>query len=123
MDFDVIFNKGIDVRNDYVDSKAYGRLKIKGPPSHPVLLGQLQLQRNGKFFFRDTVFEFETAELKFNDPNKTNPDIYISANATAEESIDNHIQHYDINMLVQGQPDNFKLTFTSNPPRSEKDII
>jgi translocation and assembly module TamB len=121
-DMDVIFNKGVDVRNDFIESKAYGRLKIKGPPAHPVLLGQLQLQRGGKFFFRDTVFEFETAELKFNDPNRTNPDMYISANAVVEENVENRVQRYEINMLVQGKPDKYSLTFTSNPPRSEKDI-
>lgn len=122
-DFDIIFNKGVDVRNDFVESKAYGRLRIKGPPTEPILLGNIQLQRGGKFFFRDTEFEFETAELKFNDQNKTNPDIYISANAVVEENIENRIQRYEINMLVQGKTDNYSLTFSSNPPRSEKDII
>lgn len=122
-DMDVIMNKGINIKNDFVDSKAYGRLKIKGPPSRPVLLGQLQLQRGGKFFFRDTTFEFETADLKFNDPNKTNPDMYISANAVVEENIDNRIQRYEINMLLQGKVDKYTLNFTSNPPRSEKDIV
>lgn len=121
-DLDVIFNKGVDVKNDFIDSKAYGRLKIKGPPTRPVLLGQLQLQKGGKFFFRDTVFEFETAELKFNDPNRTYPDMFISADAVVEENLDNRIQRYEINMLVQGKPDKYSLTFTSNPPRSEKDI-
>jgi hypothetical protein len=121
-DLDVIFNKGVDVKNDFIESKAYGRLKVKGPPGHPVLLGQIQLQRGGKFFFRDTTFEFETAELKFNDPNRTNPDMYISANAVVEENVENRVQRYEINMLVQGKPDKYNLTFTSNPPRSEKDI-
>src|SRR5690606_22963084 len=32
-------------------------------------------------------------------------------------------QRYEINMLVQGKPDKYSLTFASNPPRSEKDII
>lgn len=121
-DLDVIFNKGVDVRNEFIDSKAYGRLKIKGPPTRPVLLGQLQLQRNGKFFFRDTTFEFETAEVKFNDPNRINPELYISANAVVEENTESRIQRYEINMLVQGKADDPSLTFTSNPPRSEKDI-
>lgn len=121
-DLDVIFNRGVDVRNDLIESKAYGRLKIKGPPNRAILLGQLQMQRNGKFFFRDTTFEFETADIKFNDPNKINPDLYISANAVVEENVQNRIQRYEINMLVQGKADNPSLTFTSNPPRSEKDI-
>lgn len=121
-DFDVIFSKGIDIRNEFVDSKAYGRLKIKGPPTRPVLLGQVQLQRNGKFYFRDTVFEFEAADIKFNDPNKINPELYISANTVVEESQESRIQRYEINMLVQGKADDPRLTFTSNPPRSDKDI-
>ncbi len=121
-DLDVIFNKGVDVRNEFIDSKAYGRLKIKGPLTRPVLLGQLQLQRNGKFFFRDTTFEFETAELKFNDPNRINPEMYISANAVVEENVESRVQRYEINMLVQGKADDPSLTFSSNPPRSEKDI-
>lgn len=121
--FDTIFSKGIDIKNELINSKVYGKLKIKGPPANSILLGQVQLQRNGKIYFKDTEFEVEIADIKFNDPNKLNPELYISANTVVTESLDNTTQRYDINMLIQGKTNNPTINLTSNPPRSDKDII
>jgi translocation and assembly module TamB len=123
-DLDLIFSRGIEIKNDIVESKAYGQLHMKGPPTAPVFTGQIQLQRNGKIYFNDSEFEIETGELRFNDANKTNPDIYISANTTAEELAENNrVQRYEINMLVQGKADKYNIALTSTPPLEQKDII
>ncbi len=123
VDIDLIFNHGVDIKNDIIESKAYGRLQMKGPVAQPIFLGQVQLQRNGKIFFNDTEFEIDTGDLKFNDPNKINPEIYLTANTTAESVSSNRIQHYDVNMLIQGKADKYSINLTSSPPLDEKEII
>lgn len=125
------FNRGIQVTNDLIDAKILGVITITGSPGNPILLGQMSAaktsplsnNKGNQLFFRETPFQITMADLKFSNPNKMNPSIYIEASTTVEEKIGNRTQNYDINLLIQGTAENPTINLTSTPPRNEKDII
>lgn len=123
-------SRGVQITNDLIDAKMLGNLTITGTPENPILAGQLSIAKGTlsgpkgpQMFFRETPFQITTADLKFNNPTRLNPALYIEAMTTVSEKIGNRTQNYDINLLIQGTAENPVINLSSNPPRNEKDIV
>lgn len=115
LDVNIDASRGIFIRNSLLEGEAFGKLKIKGSPEAPILLGKIDIRPGSKIFFKDKPFDIQTATIQFQESRDINPDIYISANS--------RISDYDINLLVQGSAKNLSIKPTSQPPLSESDLF
>lgn len=115
LDVNIDASRGIFIRNSLLEGEAFGKLKIKGSPEAPVLIGKIDIRPGSKIFFKDKPFDIQTATIQFQESREINPDIYISANS--------RISDYDINLLVQGTAKNLVIKPTSQPPLSESDLF
>lgn len=115
LDIGIDLNNGIQIKNELVDGKVTGNLEIKGDPSKPSILGQINLEKGSRIIVKDTVFDVTTGDIQLDDPKEINPKLYIAANA--------RVQEYNVNLLVQGSTTKTDLNFTSVPPLPKNEII
>jgi len=87
---------------------------IRGTPSQPQLLGRLEA-RTGVAYFRRNDFKIQHASVDFVDPNRINPVLDIQA--------ETRVREYTIRMAVSGAADRATVTFVSDPPLSETDVL
>ena len=87
---------------------------IRGTPSQPQLLGRLEA-RTGVAYFRRNDFKIQHASVDFVDPNRINPVLDIQA--------ETRVREYTIRMAVSGAVDRAVVTFISDPPLSETDVL
>ncbi len=118
-DLDIRFPKPIDVKNIFFDATVTGQLSIKGTPTAPQILGEVNAQEKGKLFFRDVPFTIASASLKFTDPRETNPSVYALANAQVRD----RLREYQVSMLVQGTVRSNQILLRSQPPLPDQEII
>ncbi len=87
---------------------------VRGTPNQPQLLGRLEA-RTGAAYFRRNNFKIQHASVDFVDPNRTNPVLDIQA--------ETRIREYTIQLTVSGAADRATVTFVSDPPLSETDVL
>jgi autotransporter translocation and assembly factor TamB len=87
---------------------------IRGTPNQPQLLGRLEA-RSGVAYFRRNDFKIQHASVDFVDPNQINPVLDIQA--------ETRIREYTIRLAVSGAADRATVTFVSDPPLSETDVL
>jgi translocation and assembly module TamB len=109
------FPSNVYVRNALVDTEVRGNLKILGTPDDPSILGEITTPPGGKIMFRDVPFEISSSNVRFTDPTKLNPTLYAAAST--------RLQDYDVNFLLQGTRENYRINLRSTPPLPEADII
>ncbi|AHZ85003.1 translocation/assembly module TamB [Bdellovibrio bacteriovorus] len=115
LDLQILLSRNIVIKNSLIDGSVTGQLQVKGPPTNPVLLGKISMERRSKIIFKDKVFDVQSGVIDFNDPDEINPNLYISAAS--------RINEYDITLLAQGPSKNPTILLNSVPPLSEQDII
>lgn len=115
LDINILLQQPLRIKNSMMDGAVSGQLQVKGPPASPVLIGKLQAEKASKLIFRDKIFDIQSANIQFNNPQEINPELYIAANS--------RIVDYDINMLIQGTGKNPQVKLSSVPPLADPDII
>jgi len=115
LDLKIQLQKPLVLKNSIVDGQVNGDLLVKGFPSQPRLIGQLQFREPSVLFFRDVPFEIISSNIEFKDEININPNLYISARARKSD--------YDVSMLVQGSGKSPIVRLNSTPPLSEQDLI
>ncbi len=115
LDLQVVIDKSITFKNSLIDGLVNGNIFVKGTPQNPILSGKVSFDKNSKLLFKDKVFEVQTGQVQFNNPNEIDPEIYLSAQSRVSE--------YDISLLVQGPAKNMNIRVSSVPPLSDQDII
>lgn len=115
LELNLQLKKPLMIKNEQVQGLVNGDLRIQGPPSKAILLGQIEADKAMKIVFRDKTFDLITAKIKFEDTNELNPELYISART--------RIQNYDIQLMIQGTGKNPVFQMSSSPPLPENDIV
>ena len=87
---------------------------IRGTPDQPQLLGRLEA-RSGVVYFRRNDFKIQHASVDFVDPNRINPVLDVQA--------ETRVREYIIRLAVSGAADRAVVTFISDPPLSETDVL
>lgn len=114
-DISLIFDKNVAIKNSQMDALVLGQLQIKGSPENLVLLGKVETAKDSRLTLKDKVFEIQTGQVVFNNPNEINPEVFLSARS--------RINEYDVSLLVQGPVKNISPQLSSSPPLPEADII
>ena len=89
-------------------------LQVRGTAAKPILLGRADVLE-GQVYFNGTKYELERGEVSFANPVTTTPVLDLQATT--------HVRDYDITLSLNGEPDKLKVTYRSEPPLPEADII
>jgi len=89
-------------------------LRLRGSAAKPVLLGRAEVLE-GAVSFNGAKYELERGDVTFKNPVTTTPELDLQATT--------HVRDYDITLSLNGEPDKLKLSYRSEPPLPEADII
>ena len=89
-------------------------LLFQGTVNQIQLLGRIEA-REGKVYFRNNVFDILFASADFVDPGRINPVLDVQA--------ETRVREYRIRLGVSGNADRAVVTFLSDPPLEDSDIL
>jgi translocation and assembly module TamB len=89
-------------------------LRLRGSAAKSVILGRAEVLE-GQVSFNGAKYELERGEVSFKNPVTTTPELDLQATT--------HVRDYDITLGLNGEPDKLKLSYRSDPPLPEADII
>ncbi|MBD3167231.1 hypothetical protein GF324_11575 [bacterium] len=110
------------VDNNLAELRASAEFEIVGSPSRPTLNGRLRIVE-GHVNYLDREFEILTGTLDFNDPDRINPYVNLSAEAEVTEYRSMDTYRYTITLSITGEMDQTEITLTSDPPLDRANII
>jgi outer membrane protein assembly factor BamA len=105
------------VRNNLAELEAIGSWRVRGDLDDPAPFGRLEVNPGGKVFLQEREFTVTSGNLIYN--GTQDPDIDVRA-----ETVIPRVDEQDIEVTVaaQGSLDFPKLTLSSSPSRSEKEL-
>jgi translocation and assembly module TamB len=89
-------------------------LHLRGTLASPSILGRISLTE-GSTSIGGTQYELQRGDIYFNNPVRIQPNIDLDATARVED--------YDITLGLHGTPDKLKVSYRSEPPLPEADVI
>jgi len=104
----------IRVDNNLAKINVGADLTIRGTVARPVLLGRLEAT-SGQVFLRNNSFKLTNAVVEFADPTTINPIIDLQA--------ETQVREYQIRMMLSGTMDKLDMTFSSDPPLEDRDVL
>ncbi len=114
LDVHIVTTPELQMQTAVVRLSGNADLRLKGNAAKPVILGRAEVLE-GEVSFNGTKYELERGEVSFTNPVITTPLLDLQA-AT-------HVRDYDITLSLNGPPDKLKVTYRSEPPLPEPDII
>ena len=89
-------------------------LRLRGTMASPTLLGSVQITE-GNALIAGTRYELQRGTVSFTNPVRIEPSIDLSATA--------HVSDYDITLGMHGTPSKLSVTYRSDPPLPEGDVV
>jgi translocation and assembly module TamB len=89
-------------------------LRLRGTVASPTLLGSVQITE-GNALIAGTRYELQRGTISFTNPVRIEPSIDLSATA--------HVSDYDITLGLHGTPTKMSMTYRSDPPLPEADVV
>lgn len=104
----------LNFQNAYAKLAGDVDLRLRGTLASPSLLGRISVTE-GSAMIAGTRYELQRGEVSFTNPVRIQP--AIDLNATA------HVSDYDITLGLHGTPDKMAVTYRSDPPLPEADVV
>jgi len=114
LDVHVISSSQLEFQNAFAKLGGDVDLRLRGTMASPALLGRVSITE-GSAVIAGTRYELEHGEIAFANPLRIDPDIDLSATARVEE--------YDIKLGLRGTPQRLSVTYRSDPPLPESDVV
>jgi translocation and assembly module TamB len=89
-------------------------LRLRGTLASPSLLGRISVTE-GDATIAGTRYELQRGDITFTNPVRIQPNIDLSATARVED--------YDVSLGLHGTPDKMSVTYRSDPPLPEGDVL
>ena len=89
-------------------------LRLRGTVATPSLLGSVTVTE-GNAVIAGTRYELQRGAIDFTNPVRIEPVIDLTATA--------HVEDYDITLGLHGSPDKMAVTYRSDPPLPESDVV
>ena len=115
LDLRINTKRPLEMSNTLGTISATADLRVGGTVQSPRLLGNLQLEPDGKLYFGDRIYYIERGRVKFLDAARITPEFDIRAYTRASD--------YTVYLGLTGELDEVTTTFTSDPPLSRDDVI
>jgi translocation and assembly module TamB len=104
----------LNFQNAYAKLAGDVDLRLRGTLASPSLLGQVSITE-GNAIIAGTRYELQRGDIVFTNPVRIQPTIDLNATARVED--------YDITLGLHGTPDNLSITYRSDPPLPEADVV
>jgi translocation and assembly module TamB len=89
-------------------------LHLRGTVASPSLLGRVSVTE-GSATIAGTHYELQRGDLQFTNPVRIQPNIDLNATA--------RVQDYDITLGLHGTPDKLNVSYRSDPPLPQSDVV
>ncbi len=104
----------LNFQNAYAKLAGDVDLRLRGTLATPTLLGRISLTE-GSASIGGTKYELQRGDIYFNNPVRIQPNIDLDATARVED--------YDITLGLHGTPEKLNVSYRSEPPLPEADVI
>jgi translocation and assembly module TamB len=104
----------LNFQNAYAKLAGDVDLHLRGTVASPSLLGRVSITE-GSAILAGTRYDLQRGELTFNNPVRIQPTIDLNASA--------HVEDFDITLGLHGTLDRPTVTYRSDPPLPEADVV
>jgi translocation and assembly module TamB len=101
-------------QNSYASLTGDVNLRIRGTMENPSILGRIGISR-GTASFAGTQYRLQQGEIAFHNPVAIAPEIDLEATS--------RVQNYDIIITLHGTPSKMNVSYRSEPPLSQSDVL
>jgi translocation and assembly module TamB len=114
LDVHIASSPQLNFQNAFAKLAGDVNLRLRGTLATPSLLGSVSITE-GTAIIAGTRYELERGEIDFTNPVRIEPVIDLTAAA--------HVEDYDITLGLHGSPDKMAVTYRSDPPLPEADVL
>ena len=114
LDVHIASSPQLNFQNAYAKLAGNVDLRLRGTVASPSLLGRISITE-GNAIIAGTRYELQRGDIFFTNPVRIQPSIDLNATARVED--------YDITLSVYGTPDRLSVTYRSDPPLPEADVV
>jgi translocation and assembly module TamB len=104
----------LNFQNAYAKLAGNVDLRLRGTLASPSLLGRISITE-GSGIIAGTRYELQHGDIYFTNPVRIQPTIDLNATARVED--------YDITLGLRGTPEKLAVTYRSDPPLPEADVV
>ncbi len=114
LDVHLVSSPQLNFQNAFAKLAGDVDLRLGGTLASPSVLGQVSITE-GSAVIAGTRYELERGDVSFNNPVRIDPIIDLTATA--------HVEDYDITLDLHGSPQRPTVTYRSDPPLAESDVV
>jgi translocation and assembly module TamB len=114
LDVHVLSSPQLNFQNAYAKLAGDVDLRLRGTVASPSLLGRVSITE-GSATIAGTRYELQRGDVFFTNPVRIEPSIDLNATA--------HVEDYDITLGLHGTPQKLGVTYRSDPPLPEADVV
>ena len=104
----------LNFQNAYAKLAGDVDLRLRGTVASPSLLGRVSITE-GSATIAGTRYDLQRGDITFTNPVRIQPTIDLTATARVED--------YDITLGMHGTPDRMNVSYRSDPPLPEADVV
>ena len=114
LDVHIASSPQLNFQNAYAKLAGNVDLHLRGTVASPSLLGRISITE-GSGLIAGTRYELQRGEINFTNPVRIQPSIDLIATARVED--------FDITLGLHGTPEKLAVTYHSDPPLPEADVV
>jgi translocation and assembly module TamB len=114
LDVHIVSSPQLSFQNAFAKLAGNVDLRLRGTLASPSLLGRVSITE-GSALIAGTRYDLERGDVTFNNPVRIEPIIDLSATA--------HVEDYDISLGLRGSPQKLSVSYRSDPPLPEADVV
>ncbi len=114
LDVHVVSSPQLNFQNAFAKLAGDVDLHLRGTMATPSLLGRVSITQ-GNATIAGTRYELQRGDISFTNPVRIEPTIDLTATA--------HVEDYDITLDLHGVPNKLAVTYRSDPPLPEADVV
>ncbi len=114
LDVHIVSSPQLNFQNAFAKLAGDVDLRLRGTLATPSLLGSVSVTQ-GSAVIAGTRYELQRGDIDFTNPVRLEPVIDLTATA--------HVEDYDITLGLHGAPDKMAVTYRSDPPLPEADVV
>jgi translocation and assembly module TamB len=114
LDVHVASSPQLNFQNAYAKLAGDVDLRLRGTVATPSLLGRISITE-GSAVLAGTRYQLQRGDISFTNPVRIQPNIDLNATARVED--------YDITLGLHGTPEKLGVTYRSDPPLPEADVV
>ncbi len=114
LDIHLVSSPQLNFQNAFAKLAGDVDLHLRGTVASPSVLGQVSITE-GSAVIAGTRYELQRGNISFTNPVRIEPNIDLTATA--------HVEDYDITLGLHGSPQRPVVTYRSDPPLAESDVV